>query len=147
MPEILDPSMEEVDSKDLNTQTETISDNRLEVPQIDTKTGLSDDYLNEILPLTELFEPHNHPHPALAQRFYEEIKQQGITKYLDLFPPETYRNVINDKNRELISILNNKVDELTTAYIQIFEDENNKQEHINEFRRIGEEVTKLIKGE
>lgn len=74
-----------------------------EVPQINSKNGLSYDYNNEyqsILSCIELYEKGIISYANLCN----ETKK--IKTYTERYPPQDYKDVVNEKNREGINKIN-----------------------------------------
>lgn len=78
------------------------------VPQIVEKTGVSADYLNEIL-----FWLATKPKNA-ATNIFNLLKTYGavMRRYEERFPAEKFKSVVNEKNRDRIAQLNAIADDI-----------------------------------
>ncbi|OGY34334.1 MAG: hypothetical protein A3B76_03240 [Candidatus Andersenbacteria bacterium RIFCSPHIGHO2_02_FULL_46_16] len=77
-----------------------------EMFQMISSTGLSSDYVNETAPLKLLLKTQG---PEVTM---QAIRERGIRTYTERFPAQVYRDVVNDRNRERIILLEVRVDNL-----------------------------------
>jgi hypothetical protein len=110
-----------------------------EVPQIHTKTGVSQDYWNMINSIVS----HYKMKRGGVERVKEFLIKRGtpfeMKKYEDLY--SGYNNIVNDKNRESIK----RLDELVVLINETLKDPNNINDEI--LRKTCNEIHFLIYGD
>ncbi len=105
----------------------------MDVPQINSKTGISSDYWNEYNAKTVwLKKGHNY--------VINSIKEYPIRKYEQVYPPETYDNVITPENSQKINRLNELADLVNNTFI----DATKFTE--TDFKKVINEVSNIIYG-
>lgn len=114
---------------------ENFNETKKEIPQINTETGLSMDYINELADIISLYKfgGINYLIKRLEKRPFD------MKKYEEVYA--NYENIINDKNIESVSNLNILVDKLN----EILKDSNTINE--DSFRKVVNEICFLIYGD
>ena len=108
---------------------------RKEVPQIHSKTGISQDYINQISAIFSFLK-------ARGIDFVKNILKNNpinIQKYEEVY--SGYKNVVNDKNRERVK----KLDELSVQMNEMFKDPDSINEDV--LRSMCNEMYFLVYGD
>jgi hypothetical protein len=104
---------------------------KYEMPQVNSETGVSADYSNEITPIRNSFMKGDR------EQIIKRIK--NIKKYQERYPVNLYNNVITEKNKDAIGRLSHLADQMhQLAQGAVFKD--------NEFIPIYNEMIRLIYG-
>jgi hypothetical protein len=150
MPEVEMPELSPAETREIITE-EKEAEKKEQIPQVDNKSGLSDEYMNQLIEMSMALDPHQRRY-KLAKRFYEDLKAtNGFKKYTEMFPESKYENVVNNQNREEIIILDHKIEDLWEVLEDIFEDYNETepidQEKLNAFNKIYQEIDRIVRTE
>jgi len=103
------------------------------MPQINSETGVSADYFNEFTTLRLSFLDGD------KEKIIKTIKKWPIKKYQEVYPVNSFCNVITEKNKDAVNRLNQLAEKMNQfAKDEIFNDA--------EFVSIYNEILKLIYG-
>ncbi len=75
-----------------------------EMPQVNPESGISKDYINEIASLVTICDYYG---PSEITKMYPDYR---VKKYEERFPLDKYKDVITDKNRQLVEAINAQAD-------------------------------------
>ena len=110
-----------------------------EVPQLSPKTGISQDYWNQINSVVSFYQMKRGGVDRVKEFLIEREAPFEMKRYEDVY--SGYDNVVNDKNREGLK----RLDELAVLMNEILKDPNNINDEI--LRKTCNEVRFLIYGE
>lgn len=106
-----------------------------EVPQM-VRTGLSADYFNAFGWIISRIQRNERKEEKLSNR----LAGKQVEKYRERFPDEEFKDVVTDKNRELITILDGHVDRLNEL---LKDDEIDTEEVL----KIVAEMDRIVRGD
>ena len=79
------------------------------IPQIDNKTGVSCDYINAFAALSTYCLDFKDKQPLIN---FIKKRNFKLKKYEEYFSPESYKDIITDKNKEAILEIDKLVEEV-----------------------------------
>jgi len=86
-----------------------------QVIQINKETGVSTDYINEVMLILGAVFDRYPLGPEKFERMFKLAKEHApVLKYTQRYSTEKFENVVNDKNRTRIQALDSIVDELNS---------------------------------
>ncbi len=103
---------------------------KCEVPQ-GNANGISQDYINVVAGFYNIVRLHKED----GLDWFDKVKK--IESYEERFPSHQYRNVINEKNKDIVDKLNQTIDEINNLL-------QNKSRDDNKYLSLIEEVKHLV---
>ncbi len=108
-----------------------IMEKKSEIGQI-MPSGLTADYVNQFIHIPSVFERH--------ERFGHPLDLKPAKKYTEYYSPELYKDVVTEKNKDLLPVLDELVDRFNSL---LTDPESNKDQII----RIVHEIDEIVRGD
>ncbi len=112
------------------------SQEKLPIPQLNTLTHVSNDYVNEVSSYLGFLEMGLDT----MKQHYKTGLLEPLKTYQERYPERTYSSVVTDENREVVDQINDRVAHINVLLVDI----DNIQE--DELKQQLEKVVQLIRG-